>query len=156
MITKTAEDLYLLGAQEALQSLDLPEHLKVASFDLLLKEAKSGQVKRRKRQRQKAKAMSSSTSTKAPATKVSPLSKLKGIASKVKNPRAAALGGLGLLALGGGGAYGMGAFDSEPELEQDFISRAQRGDLSAQEKALLAAGGAATIGGLGYGASKLL
>lgn len=149
MMDKTASEAYFQGAHEALQSMKVPAHIKVAAAEYLTKEA----------QQQLGMALNS------------PLNRLKGLARSPKTIR-------GLLAAGGLTAAGLGVkslLDQREEEEaaaasaareaelstlpgyaSDLKDRLMSGDLSTAEMAALGVGGAGLLGGAAYGASKLL
>ena len=153
MMDKLASDAYSQGAYDALESMNIPQHIKVAAAQYMTKEALA-----------------------MPAPVTSALSKLKSIQlpQSVQNAAARAKGvfqsGKGMspdqlkqlrqdqaiaaalgLTTAGTGAYALGAFDEdEPVLEQDLMSRIQRGELN-RELAM----GAAGLGALGAGAYAL-
>jgi hypothetical protein len=163
MMNKIASDAYSQGAYEALSQMDVPGHIKQAAVQYLTKEAISvagakqllsaggGRV---------ADAFRSAGGLRkgvVEARLARPITRGPGAIdlSAVPSLNAARLKDLGiaggLTAAGvGAGAYGLGAFDDD-----DFVSRAQEGDLSNAEIAALTGGTAALGAGGAYAAGLL-
>jgi len=143
MMDKTASEAYFQGAHEALQSMNIPHHIKVAAAEYLTKTASEADF---------AAAIGNTLGEKALANRPSLGAKLKGLAAK--HPKSAR----GLLAAGGLTAAGLGlnSLLGQEEEEAGFSDRLMSGDLSPAELAALGIGGAGLVGGAAYGANKLL
>lgn len=167
MMDKLASDAYSQGAVDALQSMNIPHHVKVATAQYMTKEAlqlspglrDAGSRLKEIFQRGGAKARASRL-TQGPmptANKMSLLPSEAAVADAAKQLRndriiAGVLGAGGLTAGGLGVADAMGAFDEEEVLPQDLMSRIRRGELN-KELALGGAGLAALGGGAAYALS---
>ena len=178
MMDKTASEAYFQGAHEALESMNVPHHIKVAAAEYLTKEA--GVL---------ANIAQAIAGGKGVAPVMNTLPSLGAVRSALANAPGAvgsgalALGktlgrgavskpGLGALALGGAGyASGirskedlMDALESAQESgaealgleDPSFLDRVQSGDLSKAEMAALGLGGAGLLGAGAYGASQLM
>lgn len=162
MMNKIASDAYSQGAVQALSQLNFPGHIKQAAFSHLVKEAmlETGLLQNLEAlaaQTPKSvvqaptslptatQGLPQVTNPKAQLTMVDRLKALGGKLPKSLAGRSAL--GAGVLGLGGAAAYGLGAFDDD-----DFLSRAQEGDLSNAEIAALAGGTAALGAGGAYAA----
>tara|TARA_B100000214_G_C23972420_1_gene630838 strand:- start:2155 stop:2673 length:519 start_codon:yes stop_codon:yes gene_type:complete len=172
MFEKVANDAYVEGALLAVQQLEASSSIKEAALDLLLKESepknkknkslrRQAKMKKRKAKRQgrgvsnkelyrranQSQAAKKTVVAKPPAAAPSKfrgaMKYLGGLSGKQK-----ALGALGALAAGSGIAYGAGAFDGPEPEGFDALTPAQQ--------AAIIGGGAAAVGGAGYGLSQIM
>ena len=148
MMSKIASDAYSQGAYDALQGMDLPHHIKIAAADHLTKESSA---------LKNLAARTKGVFTRG-ANRESEIARRAGLleggdvaAKKQLLQDSLTAGGLGTLGLGTLGAAAM----SGGGAEDDFLTRAQQGDLTNEEIAMLAGGTAALGAGGAYAAGLI-
>ena len=180
MMNKIASDAYSQGAYDALQGMDLPHHIKVAAADHLTKESELLEYPYYLRPEEAIESTYKNPRATASAQNVADdaarleaeilRNQVKGTGSELAHvpgkgkgfavsnrlrqlgalaKKPGIIGGLGLAGLGTAGA--LGAFSDE----DDFLTRAQRGDLTNEEIAMLAGGTAALGAGGAYAAGLI-